>query len=153
VNDAARGLAIAQGVRDAVAAARDDDDFMAKASAATKAVRASVERLPPFDATGRLDDGSELDQDFVAGAFALHAPGEISPIVETPFGWHVIRLVARTTPRGADADARRAAMLPAVETLRARMRLADVLRTRRRSTRVEISAAAEELMSRSDAAP
>jgi hypothetical protein len=33
------------------------------------------------------------------------------------------------------------------------MRLADVLRAQRRSTRVEISAAAEELMSRSDAPP
>lgn len=152
--DGARGVMLAGRVRDAVVGARDEDDFLARADAATQgAIRASVERLPSFDATGRFEDGRELDPDFVAGAFELHTKGETSPIVETSFGWHVIRLVSRVVPTGGDADARRQAVAPIIESLRARMRLAEVLRARRGSSRVEISPAAEELMSHADTAP
>jgi hypothetical protein len=151
--DASRGLVVARAIADAVAGARDETDFQERAAAASKGVRTSIQTLPAFDAAGLGEDGNQVDPDFVAGAFALRAPGDTSPIVETPFGWHVIRLIARTLPTGADLDARRAEVAPVIEGLRARMRLADVLRTRRSSTRVEISAAAEELMSRAETAP
>jgi hypothetical protein len=151
--DPARGLALASRVRDAVVGARDEGEFMERASVATKGVLASVERLPPFDATGHMEDGNELDPDFVAGAFSLGTPGDVSPVVETSFGWHVIRLVSRVVPSGPGAEARRAAVLPVIEALRARTRLAELLRARRGSTPVEISAAADALMSLAGTAP
>lgn len=94
----ARARFVAQAVADAVSRATSTEDFRARARAAAGDVRTSIEDLPPFDASGRTDDGTQFDLDFVAGAFALHSPGETSPIVETPFGWHVIRLVERTPP-------------------------------------------------------
>ncbi len=43
---------------------------------------------------------------FAAAAAALKVPGEISPVVKTKFGYHVVKLVARTsdTPQTFDQD-------------------------------------------------
>lgn len=148
-----RGLAIAGAIAEAVAGARDADDFEARAAAVSRQVRTSIERLPPFDATGRMTDGNQVDADFVAGAFALRAAGDTSPVVETSFGWHVIRLVGRALPTGADLEARRVEVTPMVDALRARILLASTIRARRDTTRIEVSAAAAELLSRMEPSP
>ena len=116
----ARAVFTARAVADAVAAARTSDEFLARAQEATRGVRASVEALPPFDAAGRTQDGMQLDPDFTAAAFALHTPGETSPIVESPFGWHVIRLVSRVRPPDAELEKRRSDLAEDVLGLRAR---------------------------------
>jgi peptidyl-prolyl cis-trans isomerase C len=133
-------------IADAVAKARSTEDFMARAKTASGEARTSIEALRAFDASGRMEDGQVLDPDFVAAAFALHRPGETSPIVETSFGWHVLRLVSRRVPAGAALEASRSELAESVVALRARGALAEVLRARRQRTRIDVSAGAGELM-------
>ena len=90
----------AEAVAQAVSAAKSPEDFRDRARAAGAEVRMSIEVVAPFDATGLSDEGSSLDPDFVAAAFQLRAPGDTSPIVETSFGWHVIRLIGKASAHG-----------------------------------------------------
>jgi hypothetical protein len=143
----ARAVFTAKTIADAVATARTSEDFQLRAKkAASSDVRTSIEALPAFDVAGHMEDGQQLDPDFVAAAFALHSVGETSPIVETKFGWHVIRLVSRVRPPDAELESRRTELAAAVLAERARGRLTQVLRERRGRTRVELSEGADELM-------
>ena len=64
----------------------------------------------------------EMVSEFESAAFALK-PGEVSPIIETQFGFHIIQLIER---RGNNINARHILIIPKVsaeDLLRARMTL------------------------------
>ena len=135
-------LAAADEMRQAVAGARDESEFERRAKKASAAVSARVERLPSFDASGQIDSG-ELDPTFVNAAFALRHPGDTSSVIETPFGWHVIRLVERSAPEALSALPDPDMLVRAVFRLRARSSVEAVLRARRQRLSVEVAAEAD----------
>jgi len=143
-----RSAAAARAIAAAVPAATNAADFEARAKAVSAGLRLQVESLAPFDASGRDADGRELDLDFVAGAFAIPAVGATSGVVESRFGWHVIRLVAREPPAPADVEARRRELESAVQALRARTAWRAILHERQGRTAIDVSSAADELLAR-----
>ncbi len=57
--------------------------------------------LLSFDKDGKTQDGNQFDPAFVQAALALQ-DGQISDLVRTPFGWHIIQLVRRTVDSKED---------------------------------------------------
>jgi hypothetical protein len=149
-------LSLAASIRQAVAQAHTADEFIKRANAVPHSnAKVVAQSVGPFAADGVDASGNELDADFVAAAFALKTPLESSPVVATPFGWHVLQLLERTRPSGtSEAAARRSSdFSAAVRNLRSRIRLAALLRELRSSRRVEIAVSADEMTARAAASP
>jgi hypothetical protein len=141
--------AIATSIRDAVEHATTAEDFERRAESVPRAaVRLTVERIAAFGADGQLPDGTRLDPSFVAAAFELPAPADTSPIVETPFGLHVLRLLERVLPEPSSLEQRQHDLADVVVAMRARSRLDRLLAARRGRTKIDIATAAVALMAR-----
>lgn len=84
----------------------------------------------------------DMVSEFEAAAFALK-PGEVSPIIETQFGFHILQLIER---RGNSINARHILIIPKVSSedlLQARMKL-DSIATEIRSGHISFEDAARQ---------
>jgi hypothetical protein len=76
----------------AVVAAEKSDDATTKDAGGA---------LPAFDKEGQTQEGSAIDPEIVKAALVLNE-GQISELIRTPFGWHIIQLDRRTVPSTED---------------------------------------------------
>ena len=141
------GAALAQTVLGAVAPTHDEQSFLDSARAVPHGrARMVVERLASFDASGATAEGGRIDPTFVTAAFGLSGVGDTSGVVETRFGWHVIRLLARSEPLPSVLAARRVDLAAATMELRVRAAVTGILQSRRLQTPVTMSDDAETRM-------
>jgi len=147
----ARARAFAPELRAAVVDARDVNDFITKAKALPHpGVEVIAENLP----SGITEDGAiidaagQMDPAFAKGAFTLHTPGETSQIVESNFGWHVIRLVELVPEERMALEGRRLAFANEVTMNRAHTATEARLNVLRAANPVQIATTAE-LLTRS----
>ncbi|MGH7330497.1 MAG: peptidylprolyl isomerase [Polyangiaceae bacterium] len=143
----AKAKAVAEELEKAVQGATSDGDFEARANAVPhEGVDVRVERLPPFAADGTVGSGGAMDATFANAAFALTKPGEISPVIESSFGWHVIRLDERIPAKHVAREERRTMFAEECVTRRARAAFSSLIAAKRAALPVEISRDAEEAM-------
>ncbi len=82
----------------------DGADFatVAQETSEDLTTRESGGTLPQFDLTGRTTSGTQIDPAFLQAALALKEPNQVSDLVQTPFGWHIIQLVRLDVPTTED---------------------------------------------------
>jgi parvulin-like peptidyl-prolyl isomerase len=144
----AHARAVAARIEAAVTAATSTDDFEARADAVPHdEVDVKVERLPPFTATGELVQSSgKMDSTFAAAAYALPTAGSTSKVIETSFGWHVIRLIERYPAVHMPLEERRALFTDEVIADRARRAYEPLVASLRQRASVAVADDADELM-------
>lgn len=118
--------------------------FFARAGLGDKGGK--VEQLPAFTATGLVIEGGAMDEGFARAAFAIPAENGTSPLVETSFGWHVIRILERLPEHRVPIETRRVAFAEEVVSIRARETLVTRIRELKAAHPVSIAGAADALM-------
>lgn len=130
----------------AVGPATSADEFLSLADGPkAPGLEVRVEALPAVAADGRMR-GGRLDERFVKALFALRKPGDQSGVTESPFGYHVIRLVERIPAYTMPLAERLPLFTPEVLSRRSKARLDAALAEAQRSHAVVISPAAQSLL-------
>ncbi|MBP9113199.1 MAG: peptidyl-prolyl cis-trans isomerase [Polyangiaceae bacterium] len=120
----AKAVELATKLHDRVAIASSPEEFesLGRSFPAEKGFETRIEKLPPFALSGAVVDrgaNSSMDEVFSKAAHALTKAGDTSAVIETPFGWHTIRLVERIPGHAMPMDQRRTLLAPAVVDWRA----------------------------------
>jgi peptidyl-prolyl cis-trans isomerase C len=119
------------------------EEFRRAAGAgAREGLEVLVETLPPVAADGRMLtlDGGNLDEGFARAAASLAGRGDLSEVVSTSYGAHVILLLERTPSSIVPAEERRSRVREEVLWSRASAARAALLEGLRRDVVVERSA-------------
>jgi hypothetical protein len=98
VDDREARRARAEAIRAALSSATTPltlDSIRSIATSIRGAGEVKVETVAGFDPSGATGTASAIDPTFAAAAAALPAIGAVSPVVDTPFGFHVIVLERR----------------------------------------------------------
>jgi hypothetical protein len=149
----AQARALAARIAEAVSAATSSAEFKKLASAVPRGkIEMRAEHLAPTTADGRSFEPSDparppeqFDQVFARAANAIPEVGKHSPIVETAFGFHVIRLDERLPEKRMPLAERRSLLHEDVIARRAGLKQQQVLDRLRQSTRIEIDRGAVDL--------
>ncbi|HRH01122.1 MAG TPA: peptidylprolyl isomerase, partial [Polyangiaceae bacterium] len=137
---------LAERILAAVAPAKSPDEFLTLADGPkAPGLEVRVEALPPVAADGRTRSG-KLDERFVKALFGLPKPGDQSGVIESPFGYHVIRLVERVPAYTMPLAERVPLFTPEVLSRRAKARLDAALADAQKARTVVISPAAQSLL-------
>lgn len=148
-------IAQAKALAASIAHAEADTTTAADFETAAKALphpnlKVVVETLPPLTADGRIavtGMQTTFDATFSAAAAALPAPGWTSGVVETSFGWHVIRLLERSAPRNVPFDERRRLFAEEIYTRRAHGAMSALEKQRTASEGVALANGVDDLLS------
>jgi peptidyl-prolyl cis-trans isomerase C len=153
--DPSRARSLAERIREAVREIHEPEAFLRAARAVPAGdLQVRAERLPYVTADGRTFTfspdrqqrlpGGLLDPVFSQAANEISAPGELSPIVETRFGFHVILLEDRLPERRVPEQERRLALGPEILTRRADALRRELSTALKAKTPVEVRRDAEE---------
>jgi hypothetical protein len=153
---------VAERIARATRGARDADDFMRRARAVYPgAIQVVAESLPPITEDGRAvpaagdtgDAPRTFDPRFARACNAIAQPGEQSDVVESDFGWHVIRLEERLPALRVSVDERRRVVAEEVYRGRASREREQLLKALRTRTPVVVTRNATELTGLLKASP
>jgi hypothetical protein len=103
-----------------------------------------VEPLPPVAADGRVvsEAGGHFDEAFARAAAKLERRGDVSPVIESSFGYHVILLLERVPAHTVPREERRAMVREEVMSTRARVEKDRLLGRLRAGVSIQPDAAA-----------
>jgi PPIC-type PPIASE domain len=155
--------ALAEKIAAVVSGATSGEELIRLALAVpAEGLRVVAEALPLVTADGRVltevDGGfragsSKFDPDFAKAANAIAEPGQLSPLVKSAFGYHVIRLEQRVPATGFTEAELRERLQADVVTRRARRAKRELLEQLRRENPVQVERAVDDLTRRIDLQP
>lgn len=159
----AAAQALAAKVASAVKAATSPDEFISLAKAVpAEGLEVTAEALPPLTGDGRAFERTEkgfvgspsgFDPDFCRAANALQQPAELSPIVKTRFGYHVIRLVERIPASNVPQPELLVLFGPELQTRRSVRLRRELLEKLRSESAIQVDRAVDELTARLQPTP
>lgn len=139
---------MAQTLADAAVGAKDSLEFLQRMQDAPHGkFDVRVETLPAFTADGRILEGSgTMEAAFVAAAFTLDADHPVTGVVETSFGWHVIRFVEKVPEKRVPFEERRERFADEAVFRRGKAEKDAIVGSYRKGTPTVIDPAADALM-------